>query len=221
MSKKDIKMMPFEAVKLNENNPRKISPASFRHLIHSILEFPKMLELRPVVVDRDTRIILGGNMRYRALAEISNYDNDRLHDELAGIESVKSKTEEERQILIEFWVKWKENPYIYVKEAELSESEKTEFVFKDNTYFGKWDYGVLKDFSPEDLAECCISPWDNFDMMGGQQEESSRGEEDKRIIIAFPRNRREELEQILGIDKPGRTIYTINELIKESHEDSI
>lgn len=223
MSKNDIKKLIFGSVRLNERNPRKITPEAFRHLTRSILELPKMLELRPIVIDKDTRVILGGNMRYRALMEIAKLDGKQLYDEIMSIESVKRKTEEERQVLWHFWEKWRENPFIYVKETGLSEGEKTEFLVKDNTYFGKWDYDTLKDFSPEDLAECCIAPWEAFSMgMEEEHTETATGEDElKRIIIAFPRGRREELEQMLGIDKPGRTTYNINELIKESHENSI
>lgn len=221
MSKEDIKQVILGYAKLNENNPRKISSAAFQHLIRSILELPKMLKLRPIVIDKGTRVILGGNMRYRALMEIAKLDGKQLYEQIMSISSVQQKIEEEQEALWHFWEHWRENPYIYIKEAELNEKEKTEFTFKDNVYFGRWDYDALKEFSPDDLAECCIAPWEAFDMEDEQPGEASAEDELKRIIIAFPRGRREELEEMLGIDKPGRTTYNINELIKESHENSI
>jgi ParB-like chromosome segregation protein Spo0J len=55
-------------IKPNENNPRLIKDDKFKKLVKSIQEFPEMLELRPIVVNSDM-VILGGNMRYRALKE--------------------------------------------------------------------------------------------------------------------------------------------------------
>lgn len=56
-------------LKLNPDNPRTISKDKFQKLMQSIKEFPKMMELRPVIYD-DELMILGGNMRYRALQEL-------------------------------------------------------------------------------------------------------------------------------------------------------
>jgi len=56
-------------LKINENNPRTIKKEKFEKLIKSIEEFPKMMELRPIVADK-SGTILGGNMRYRALLEM-------------------------------------------------------------------------------------------------------------------------------------------------------
>ena len=55
-------------IKPNPNNPRVIRDESFKKLVNSIKEFPEMLELRPIVVNKDM-VILGGNMRYRACQE--------------------------------------------------------------------------------------------------------------------------------------------------------
>ena len=52
-------------IKLNADNPRFIKDEKFTKLVKSIKEFPKMLELRPIVVN-DDMIVLGGNMRLRA-----------------------------------------------------------------------------------------------------------------------------------------------------------
>ena len=61
--------MKITELKLNDKNPRFIKDEKFRKLVQSISEFPKMMELRPIVVD-DQNIILGGNMRFRALCEL-------------------------------------------------------------------------------------------------------------------------------------------------------
>lgn len=55
-------------VKTNPNNPRLIKDEKFKKLVKSIKEFPEMLNVRPIVVDKDN-IVLGGNMRLRACQE--------------------------------------------------------------------------------------------------------------------------------------------------------
>lgn len=55
-------------VKSNPNNPRVIKDDNFKKLVNSIKEFPKMLKIRPIVVN-DDMIVLGGNMRLKACKE--------------------------------------------------------------------------------------------------------------------------------------------------------
>ena len=55
----------IKLVKSNPNNPRIIKDDKFNKLVASIKEFPKMLEIRPIVVN-DDMIVLGGNMRLKA-----------------------------------------------------------------------------------------------------------------------------------------------------------
>ena len=53
-------------IKLNEHNPRTIKDPKFKLLVQSLKEFPEMAEVREVVVNKD-HVILGGNMRFRAM----------------------------------------------------------------------------------------------------------------------------------------------------------
>ena len=223
MSKVQVIKVMLGEIHPNEKNPRKITPENLKHLIRSILELPKMLELRPIITTKG-RIILGGNMRFKALTEIAALDEEALRTEITSIESVSKKTDEERELLVDFWLEWQGNPYAYIKEAEMTDGEKLEFTLKDNIHAGQWDYDALREFSKEDLNECCIAPWeDSFNLEEDAPAAADQPGEDelKRIIIAFPRGRRQELEDILGIDKPGRRTYNINELNCKSHEDSI
>lgn len=57
-----IELWPLSRVKPNPKNPRRISPDKLAKLTQSILDFPEMLKLRPIVVDADG-VALGGNMR--------------------------------------------------------------------------------------------------------------------------------------------------------------
>ena len=61
-------LIKISKVKSNPDNPRLIKDIKFKKLVNSIKEFPKMLELRPIVVN-DDMIVLGGNMRLKACKE--------------------------------------------------------------------------------------------------------------------------------------------------------
>ena len=62
-------MVRLSSVKPNPDNPRVMRDEKFTKLCNSIREFPKMLALRPMVTDADG-VVLGGNMRLRALQEV-------------------------------------------------------------------------------------------------------------------------------------------------------
>ena len=64
----NIQKVKISEVKSNPNNPRLIKDDKFAKLVKSIKEFPKMLEIRPIVVNADM-IVLGGNMRLKACKE--------------------------------------------------------------------------------------------------------------------------------------------------------
>lgn len=61
-------IVKISEVKPNPNNPRLVKDDKFAKLVQSIKDFPKMLELRPIVVN-DDMIVLGGNMRLKACKE--------------------------------------------------------------------------------------------------------------------------------------------------------
>jgi hypothetical protein len=61
--------MKLSQIKPNPNNPRIIKDEKFEKLKKSIQDFPKMMELRPMVINADN-IVLGGNMRLKALKEL-------------------------------------------------------------------------------------------------------------------------------------------------------
>ena len=87
-------MIKLSSIKSNPNNPRLIKDDRFKKLVKSIQEFPKMMELRPIVVDSDN-MILGGNMRLKALQELKYKE---IPDE--WIKSAESLTEEEKRRFI-------------------------------------------------------------------------------------------------------------------------
>jgi hypothetical protein len=63
-----IKKVKITEVISNPNNPRLIKDDKFKKLVKSIQEFPDMLNVRPIVVNKDM-VVLGGNMRLKAIKE--------------------------------------------------------------------------------------------------------------------------------------------------------
>lgn len=61
--------------RINDSNPRFISQDKLERLKKSINGFPKMMSVRPIVVD-DNNVVLGGNMRFRALQELGYTEVD-------------------------------------------------------------------------------------------------------------------------------------------------
>jgi len=63
-----IKKVKITEVIANPNNPRLIKDDKFKKLVKSIQDFPDMLNVRPIVVNKDM-VVLGGNMRLKAIKE--------------------------------------------------------------------------------------------------------------------------------------------------------
>lgn len=52
--------MKLSEIKSNPNNPRVIKDERFKKLVKSIDEFPKMMELRPMVINKDNIVLVIG-----------------------------------------------------------------------------------------------------------------------------------------------------------------
>lgn len=86
--------MKLKDIKPNPNNPRVLRDEKFQKLKQSITEFPKMLSLRPMVID-ENNVVLGGNMRLRALQELGFTDIDE-----AWVKRSSDLTEDEKKRFI-------------------------------------------------------------------------------------------------------------------------
>jgi len=133
------KKVAISKVKVNPNNPRLIKDDKFAKLVQSIKDFPEMLDIRPIVVNKDM-IVLGGNMRLKACKE-------------AGL---------------------KEVPIIIAD--NLTEEQQREFLIKDNTSGGEWDWEMISkdwdavqldawgldvpDFTPDEVLEAVEDDFD-------------------------------------------------------------
>ena len=156
-------------IQVNGANPRIMKDAKFEKLICSILVLPKMLELRPIVVE-NTFVALGGNMRYRALTAISDMDEAELKSRLSEARDFQKKTAAEQDNLIEYWQRWKDKPTAHIiKATELSEEEQREFIIKDNVGYGEWDMDALaNEWDAEELDDWGLDVWQNKEWENGE-----------------------------------------------------
>ena len=136
----EVKLRSLKEINPNEKNPRIIKNDKFLKLIDSILWFPKMLWLRPIVLNSDS-VALGGNQRFKALCYIAKLTKDKLE---ARLRQRVDKSEEEVQEMLSYWAKWQSEPVAPTLSAdELTEEEKKEFIAKDNISHGEWDWEML------------------------------------------------------------------------------
>ena len=79
MAKKEVKavVVPLSSIKPNPSNPRTLRDEKFLKLRKSLEDFPDMLNYRAIVAVTDTDgkyMVLGGNMRLRALQDLKVKD---------------------------------------------------------------------------------------------------------------------------------------------------
>lgn len=198
-------LVKLSQIHVNNANPRSIKDSKFDKLITSLLVLPKMLELRPIVVD-STMTALGGNMRYRALCAIIDLDEQNIRERLEASKDYQAKTQAERNALVDYWLAWKDTPTApVINAANLSDAEKREFVIKDNVSFGEWDYDALaNEWDTDDLndwgvnlpiIESEINPDDFFEnMLEGNEKDAG-----EKIVIGIASEMREKKDEIKAI----------------------
>ena len=163
----ELTEMPLSQLSENASNPRTITDAKLERLVESILVFPRMLSLRPIVVD-ENNVILGGNMRFRALSRISSMKFPTLKKTLSGSVTFTKKTEFEREQLLDYWRTWLRSPVAPVSTAaSLSSEERREFIIKDNVGFGEWDTDALSD----DWSDIDFDEWGLDGLWENEEEE--------------------------------------------------
>lgn len=185
MEKEKIKI---SEISLNEKNPRLIKDNDFYKLVNSLLVFPKMMSIRPVVIDSDN-IALGGNMRTKALRFISKMTISEIKQRLSVQSKFINMAEAEQEGLINSWEKFKKNPVTeIVRAADLTDEEKNEFIIKDNASYGEWDWDVLaNEWDAEQLDEYGVDVWQEEEQKADKliQSEEKSSLEDRFIIPPF------------------------------------
>ena len=243
-------------VKVNAANPRTIREQKLNLLCERLLVFPKMIKLRPVVVD-DKMVALGGNMRVTAFNRIAKMSFDQVAAIIGKTKNYQRLTQGEREQLLAQWQEWLENPTVeIVKASELTAAEKQEFIIADNASFGEWDYDKLaNEWDSADLCSWGVDVWNPEPPMAATHGDTSTlaGYENgdngqpfdgsnlppelqgqditpdmlpkiegndqtamERIIIVYPKDREQEMANLVGLPTIDKVVYNINELIPEA-----
>jgi hypothetical protein len=137
----------LKKLKTNPDNPRYIDKEGMEKLKNSIYEFPEMLELRPIVYDENF-VVLGGNSKLIALRAVIEQNDDFVLKES------------------------------YLKQANnLTDVKKKEFIIKDNTEFGKWDWDRVAnnwDDLPLDEWGLKVMAWEDEKATETEEEEENK-----------------------------------------------
>jgi len=131
-------------VKSNPNNPRVIKDDNFRKLVNSIKEFPKMLKIRPIVVN-DDMIVLGGNMRLKACKEAGL-------KEVPIIKASDLTEDEQRQFIIKDNVSGGEWDWAMLN-SEWDTEDLEEWGLDVPTFGDEVDYSILDDEDIDDIID--------------------------------------------------------------------
>ena len=183
-------------IKPNPNNPRVIKDEKFEKLKKSIKDFPKMMELRPMVINKDN-IVLGGNMRLKALKELGYKE---VPDE--WVKRAEDLTDEEqRQFII------KDNVGFGEHDWEMLATE--------------WDADELSDWGldvPAFAEEVDYSILDDDDEVNQQLEDMSAGVK-KAIQIEFEAEHYQEAYELVKFwREQGDVGYMILQYLREEKE---
>lgn len=184
----------------NDENPRVITDENLQKLIRSILIFPTMLDIRKIVLNADN-VIIGGNMRFRALSAILAMSDEELIEQIRRAAQGRQKTDGEILAIEEQWKQWRLQPEVEVIRADFTDTEIPQFVIKDNVSAGEWDMDALEAFDNADLEEWGVQTWggiSSFMDMSNETQSTPVCTDRQRVIIIYPRGRENEIEQILS-----------------------
>jgi len=158
-----MKTVKLSSIKPNPDNPRVMKDDQFQKLVENINRYPHFLEKRGIV--HADGIILGGNMRYRAIQEA-------LKDSC-----------------FRWWVGVKtqsEIPATWVQDAsEWSEADREAFIVLDNSpagVSGEWDWDLLANqYEPDDLND-----WGLNVPMDDGEDDSDNTESNNKSLTKCP-----------------------------------
>lgn len=139
----------------NPSNPRVIKDHQYARLLDSIKRDPQFLAKRPII--HADGVILGGNMRFRALQEAT-----RDADFRAAIGTAR-----EGEVPAE-WI---------IDASNWTEEQRQRFVIVDNSptgMAGDWDWDVLANEWPEDMLSMLGMEMPEFDDAPSEPEEPEK-----------------------------------------------
>lgn len=138
VSKKDLRQNP--------QNPRDINENEMAALIQSLITFPEMLLVRPIVMGSDG-ISLGGNQRFMAIEEIREYTppvkSEILEDQRIIRKRANASDEHMKQFEEAMNYLLYDKDFLVIDVSFLTPEMQDEFIVKDNVSFGNWNWEAL------------------------------------------------------------------------------
>ena len=177
-----IEIVKLSAIKVNPKNPRTIKDEKFKKLVESIKNFPEMLNIRPVIVNK-AGIIIGGNHRYLACKEAGR-------KEVPIIRATNLTKEQEREFMA------KDN----IGSADWDfEKLGEEFKFEDLEAWGLETFGFDPEFDAEEFFDKDVT----FKIKGGKitfkYEDKKTYEKVVKKLASFNKKNEEVLLELLKL----------------------
>ena len=208
----ETERVKISQLQVNEQNPRTCTDKQFEKLVRSVITFPKMLEVRPIVVG-EGGVALGGNMRLRALQAIATMTDVEIMSHIEQSAKYKDRTQCERDALLRYWQKWQHDPMVSVVRTDnMTEDERREFIIKDNVGFGAWDWDMLaNDWDKDILSEWGMDVWEssNADIDSFFQDKEDAGKEQGlHITVHVPKDKEANMDEIRQVVEEAVQEYT-------------
>lgn len=208
----ETERVKISQLQVNEQNPRTCTDKQFDKLVRSVITFPKMLEVRPIVVG-EGGVALGGNMRLRALQAIATMTDVEIMSNIEQSAKYKDRTECERDALLRYWQKWQHDQMVSVVRTDnMTEDERREFIIKDNVGFGAWDWDMLaNDWDKDILSEWGMDVWEssNSDIDSFFQDKEDAGKEQGlHITVHVPKDKEADMDEIRQVVEEAVQEYT-------------
>ena len=164
--------LKLNKIKPNPANPRTIRDEQFKKLKASLIEFPQMLEKRPIAVTRDGDgyVALGGNQRLRAMLDIQAEIGDADFEKRHKVQPAEMET------LLGYFAKG----VPVVDCTELTPGQQKRFIIADNIPFGEWDWEALaNEWDVEELQDWGMQI-PHVGRSGEEEKEAEESEENKK-----------------------------------------
>ena len=208
----ETERVKISQLQVNEQNPRTCTDKQFDKLVRSVITFPKMLEVRPIVVG-EGGVALGGNMRLRALQAIATMTDGEIMSHIEQSAKYKDRTQCERDALLRYWQKWQHDQMVSVVRTDnMTEDERREFIIKDNVGFGAWDWDMLaNDWDKDILSEWGMDVWEssNADIDSFFQDKEDAGKEQGlHIPVHVPKDKEANMDEIRQVVEEAVQEYT-------------
>lgn len=198
-------------------NPRFIRNDKFEALKKSIEAAPEMLALRELIVydNGGQLVIIGGNMRYRAMKEIG------YREAPCKVLAKETSADKLREYIIKDNNPYGQNDWSALANewnaAELADwgVDVPGFEYNPDTDFGQpGENGEPHDLPngesglPPELSGIDITPEDLPPVEGGDEVAN------ERVIIVYPKERIQEVATLLGLKEITKVVYFVDDLGK-------